>query len=366
MMKARVHIVHIVGARPNFVKLAPVYAALAATGQFAQRVVHTGQHYDAEMSGIFFEQFGLPAPDVNLGVHGGTSTEQVARVMLALEPVLKERRPDWLLVYGDVNATAAAALVGANLQIPLAHVEAGLRSQDWTMPEEINRIVTDRLAALYYTPSADADAHLQAEGVPDEKIVCVGNVMIDTLERFLPIARQRQLFPRPSRYILVTLHRPSNVDDPAQLATVLDTLVQIAAQQLPIVLPLHPRTAARLEALNWHPTDPSRLLRVPPQGYLEFLRLQAEATLVLTDSGGVQEETTALGIPCITLRPNTERPVTVTEGTNSLFHAPMAELPQAVADKLRVFEANPSARRRPALWDGHAAERLAADLELRS
>ena len=351
------NVLHIVGTRPNLVKLVPVYRALAAAGAH-QLVVHTGQHHDAVMSAIFFDQFGLPQPTHNLGVAGGSHTEQTARTLLALEPLLVANQPDWVVLYGDVNATLAGALAAAKLGLRMAHVEAGLRSFDRTMPEELNRLVVDRLADLLLTPSEDANAHLRHEGVPEDQIVFVGNVMIDTLLAFLPQARQTPLPPRPERYLLATLHRPGNVDTPTQLLGWLTAFEAIATHQAPVIFPVHPRTRQRAEAAGWAPRTPHLHLWAP-QGYLEFLRLQAEAALVLTDSGGVQEETTALGVKCLTLRPNTERPVTLTHGTSRLFPLDPAGLPDAVASYL----AEPLApHRMPPLWDGHAAQRVAAAL----
>jgi UDP-N-acetylglucosamine 2-epimerase (non-hydrolysing) len=346
-------LLHVVGARPNFMKAAPVLRALS--GRAAQMLVHTGQHYDAGMSAIFFEQLGIPQPDVNLDVGSGTHAAQTAQVMLRLEPVLVQAAPDVLVVYGDVNSTLAAALVASKIPIPVAHVEAGLRSRDLTMPEEINRMLTDRLASLLFTPSTDGDENLLAEGVPRQAIHFVGNVMIDTLVRLLPVAsamdvRERLGATRP--FALVTLHRPSNVDDPATLAGILGALAEIPASH-DILFPVHPRTRSRLG--GGRPL-PRTLRLLEPLGYLEFLALQRDAALVVTDSGGVQEETTYLGVPCITVRENTERPVTVSLGTNAVVGRDPARIRAAVQSALACPRPD---RAMPPLWDGHAAERIA-------
>ena len=363
-------LVHVVGARPNYMKVAAVMRAarrVAATTNVVieQKLVHTGQHYDPRMSAVFFQELGLPPPDVHLGVGSGTHAEQTARVMLGIEPVLASERPDWLVVVGDVNSTVAAALVAAKLGIRVAHVEAGLRSFDRTMPEELNRVVTDALADLCLTPSPDADENLLAEGRPRESIARVGNVMIDALDEALPEARRRAvpgaLGLVRRRYAVLTLHRPANVDEPARLATLLALLDEVA-EALPVVFPVHPRTRARLdEALAARAAAtgrPSRLRLLDPLGYVDFLGLLDGARLALTDSGGVQEETTALGVPCLTLRRNTERPITVVEGTNTLVGDDAAKVRAAVGRALAIAEEPRSPPRRPALWDGHAAERV--------
>ncbi len=358
-------LLHIVGARPNFMKAAPVWLAVAEAGGFDQELVHTGQHYDVNMSDIFFAELGLPAPHYYLGVGSGTHAQQTAAVMVAFEQTLAEARPDLVLVYGDVNSTVAAALVCARLLLPVAHVEAGLRSGDRTMPEEINRLLTDQIADLLFTPSADGDVNLLREGVAPEKIIRVGNVMIDSLVRLLPLARRSGVLDRlglaPRRYAALTLHRPSNVDDPARLRELLETLGDLSAR-LPIVFPVHPRTRKRIEDLGLNATGDIRLTE--PLGYLEFLHLMSEARLVLTDSGGIQEETSYLGIPCLTLRANTERPITVDHGTNTLVGLEverLADLFNAILDGTYLWD------RRPAggipLWDGQAARRIVAALE---
>lgn len=358
-------ILHVVGARPNFMKVAPVMAAIATRADMTQQLVHTGQHYDANMSDVFWQELGLPQPDVNLGVGSGSHAVQTAQIMTRLEEVVLAQRPDLVLVYGDINSTVAAALVCAKLLIPVGHVEAGLRSFDRTMPEEINRLLTDQIADLLFTPSADGNENLLREGVAHDKIYLVGNVMIDTLVRLLPqaearweelLASLRDLPPgwESGGYCLVTLHRPSNVDQPDELRRIMDDLGQIA-QRLPVLFPIHPRTRQRLQAAGLDtPTPPFYL--TDPVGYLEFLALQRHATLVVTDSGGIQEETTFLGVPCITLRKNTERPITVTLGTNVLVGQDSTRLHEAV-DRVLQGETKPS--QIPPLWDGKAGERIA-------
>jgi UDP-N-acetylglucosamine 2-epimerase (non-hydrolysing) len=352
------HILHVVGARPNFMKAAPVLRALAEFPQVRQTLVHTGQHYDSAMSEIFFRQLEIPEPDFNLGVGSGSHSEQVARVMLAFEPVLGAEQPDLVLVYGDVNSTLAAALVCSKLGVRLGHVEAGLRSRDRTMPEEINRLLTDQLADLLFTPSSDGDENLLEEGIERSRIHRVGNVMIDTLVRLLPRAEKEfpTIVARP--YALVTLHRPSNVDDLPWLRELLGALVDLS-RELSVVFPMHPRTRKALNAIG-KPEDNGHLRVLDPLPYLEFLALQRHARLVITDSGGIQEETTFLGIPCLTVRENTERPITITHGTNQLVGRDLRRLRTAVgeisgrssADAKKTLEALP-------LWDGHAAERIA-------
>ena len=313
-------VLHIVGARPNFMKVAPVRNALSKH-PVNQLLVHTGQHYDSNMSAVFFTQLGIPEPDVNLEVGSGSHAVQTAEIMMRVEPVLADFRPDWVLVYGDVNSTVAAALVATKLGIRVAHVEAGLRSRDRTMPEEINRLLTDQIADLLFTPSADGDRNLLNEGVPASKIRLVGNVMIDTLVRLLPEAESywpalRKKF-QLEKFGLVTLHRPSNVDEPGMLRRLAASLARIS-QDLPLLFPVHPRTRQRLSELSEQLNAP-HLKIVDPIGYLEFLALQKHAAVLITDSGGIQEETTYLGVPCLTLRENTERPVTVEIGTNILI-----------------------------------------------
>lgn len=355
-------ITHVVGARPNFMKAAPVLAAFRKRG-WAQQLIHSGQHYDELLSGLQFTQLDLPAPDINLGVGSGSHAEQTAAVMTGVESALLQTRPDLLMVYGDVNSTMAATLAAAKLGIDVAHVEAGLRSFDRSMPEEINRVVTDRLSTYLFTPSADADDHLRAEGAPADAIIRVGNVMIDSLVRCLPLADSTKVL-RPlgisagDPYILVTLHRPSTVDAPALLESMLEVLATLAAT-CPVIFPMHPRTSARMSG-KWASAPGLHL--VEPAGYLEFLALERQARLVITDSGGVQEETTYLRVPCLTVRDNTERPVTVTCGTNTVVGRDPAALSRIAADRLAQ---PPAAGKIPELWDGLAAERIATALEQR-
>ncbi len=349
-------VVCVAGARPNYMKIKPVLDALEGRGTRTV-LVHTGQHYDESMNDIFFRDLGLRAPDHHLGAGSGTHAEQTARVMTAFEPLVDLVAPDAVVVVGDVNSTLACALVAAKAGRTVAHVEAGLRSRDWSMPEEINRVVTDRVSDLLFAPSPDAVANLRAEGYREDQIHLAGNVMIDTLYANLDRALTSDTLARyevtAGEFGLVTLHRPANVDTPEMLAALLGALGQVAATT-PLILPVHPRTATRLENAG----VPEGLRLVPPAGYLDFIALQASARLVLTDSGGVQEETTALGTPCLTLRDNTERPITVTEGTNQVVGRDPARIVAAAAGVLR----NPPARRRPALWDGRAGERIAEAL----
>lgn len=347
------HILHVVGARPNFMKAAPVLRALANLDGIQQTLVHTGQHYDANMSDVFFSQLEMPAPDVNLGVGSGSHARQTADIMTRFEPVVLESRPDFVLVYGDVNSTIAAALVSAKLGIRVGHVEAGLRSFDWTMPEEINRVVTDRLADLLFTPSEDADVNLDHEGVPSQKIHRVGNVMIDSLVRLLPVAAKVPGNGFPERYALVTLHRPSNVDDNGALKNILQSLVDIS-ENLDVIFPVHPRTRKRIAELG---RGSEEVHLSEPLPYIEFLALQSRAAVVITDSGGIQEETTFLGVPCLTLRNNTERPVTVTMGTNVIVGQDREKLRSEVS---KIVSGNGKKGAIPPLWDGHAGERIAA------
>ena len=372
------HVLHVVGARPNFMKAAPVLRALAASPDIHQTLVHTGQHYDAAMSDVFFQQLEMPLPDFNLGVGSGTHAQQTAGVMLAIEPVLLERKPDLVLVYGDVNSTVAAAMVSSKLAIRVGHVEAGLRSGDRTMPEEINRALTDQISDLLFTPSPDGDENLVREGIALKRIHRVGNVMIDTLVRLLP--RSEQHFPpgMQSPYALVTLHRPSNVDDLPWLRELLATLADLSSQ-LHVVFPVHPRTRQRLAELDSgigssEITGPkaavlnARLRLLDPLPYLEFLALQRRAAMVITDSGGIQEETTFLGVPCLTLRENTERPVTISQGTNQLVGRNLFRLREAAAAVMKQTKTEHTStprkiseetNHRVPLWDGHAAERIA-------
>ena len=347
------NVCHIVGARPNFMKVAPVLNALKSRRNVIQTLVHTGQHYDVNMSDVFFQQLAIPAPDVNLAVGSGSHARQTAEIMTRFEPVALERKPDIVLVYGDVNSTVAAALVCAKLGIRVGHVEAGLRSFDRSMPEEINRLVTDQLADVLYTPSEDGDINLQREGVPAEKIFRVGNVMIDSLVKLLPVAQRQSRNGLPERYALVTIHRPASVDDSAALKSILQSLLEVN-RDLTVIFPAHPRTRQRISDFG---LNAGQLRLLDPLPYLEFLALQSRATLVITDSGGIQEETTYLGIPCLTLRENTERPVTVSLGTNVLVGRDPGKLRSEVS---LVLAGKAKQGTVPPLWDGHAGERIAA------
>lgn len=355
----------IAGARPNFMKIAAVHRALSARPAFEVSLVHTGQHYDAAMSRLFFDELGIPEPDVNLEVGSASHAVQTAEIMKRFEPVVLERRPDLVVVVGDVNSTAACSIVAKKIHgVGLAHVEAGLRSFDRTMPEEINRLVTDALSDLLFTSEPSGDRNLRAEGIPDERIVYVGNVMIDTLRAHLPRAAETGAIERlgltPGHYALMTLHRPSNVDDPAVFGPLMEAIADVAAR-LSVVFPVHPRTREMLGA--WGATRggvPTGLVVLDPLGYLDFLHLMTGARLLMTDSGGVQEETTALGVPCLTLRRNTERPVTVEVGTNLLVGQDPDRLRRAAFEVLEG-RAKPGAL--PEGWDGRAAERIADALE---
>jgi UDP-N-acetylglucosamine 2-epimerase (non-hydrolysing) len=335
-------------------KAAPVYRSLSSREKISQSLIHTGQHYDAAMSDIFFQQLGLPAADLNLGVGSGTQAQQTADVMLRLEPAITREKPDIVLVYGDVNSTLAAALVCSKLNVSVGHVEAGLRSGDRTMPEEINRLVTDRLSQFLFTPSADADENLLREGSDSKTIHRVGNVMIDTLMRLLPQCPDLQSPDMPEKWVLVTLHRPSNVDDPHWLRALLDVLAELS-DKISIVFPVHPRTRQRIADLRTA-TLPASLRLVEPKPYLEFLALQKDAALVITDSGGVQEESSFLNVPCLTVRENTERPITIELGTNLLVGRDPSRLRQE-AD--RILSGHKKKSSPIPLWDGHAADRIA-------
>ena len=358
-------LLHVVGARPNFMKVAPVIRAARLRPALEQVLVHTGQHYDHAMSDAFFRDLDLPPPDVNLGVGSGTHAAQTGKIMVEFEPVLDQHRPDWVLVYGDVNSTIACALVAAKKGIRIAHVEAGLRSRDRGMPEELNRILTDQLADLCLTPSRDGDENLRAEGIEERRIVLVGNVMVDTLLHLRERARDTRSPERfgvsGQRYAFVTLHRPSNVDSRETLAELLAALEQLA-ETMPVIFPIHPRTRARISEFGLAPVV-SRVRLVDPLGYLETVSLVENSTLVLTDSGGLQEETTVLGIPCITARPNTERPVTITHGSNRLVASTRAAVHQAIQDVLAHASNGGAQARRPELWDGHAGVRVVQAIE---
>jgi UDP-N-acetylglucosamine 2-epimerase (non-hydrolysing) len=352
-----VKLLHVVGARPNFPKLAPVYHAARDAG-LDQVVVHTGQHYDALLSSGFFDDLEIPPPDFNLEVGSATHAVQTARILERFEPVLTSCAPDWLIVYGDVNSTMATALVASKLGVRIAHVEAGLRSGDRTMPEEINRVVADRLADLLLTPSRDADETLRREGESPEKIVFVGNVMIDSLLRALPRAEATGAARRlgaDGSHVVVTMHRPSNVDDETRLRTIAGALAAIGERHR-VLFPSHPRTRARIAdfGLPLHGVE-----LMDPLPYYDMVDIVRGAHAVVTDSGGIQEETTALGVPCFTVRDNTERPITITEGTNQLVRDP-ARLPELVAAARR-----PETTRRPEGWDGRAGERIVEALRRR-
>ena len=356
--------VHLIAAaRPNFMKVAPLYHALAAQAWCRPLVVHTGQHYDANMSDAFFRDLRLPEPAHHLEVGSGSHAEQTGRTMIAYEAVCQASRPEAIVVVGDVNATAACAMVGAKLWIPVVHLEAGLRSRDRRMPEEINRLVTDAIADLLWTPSKDADANLRAEGVPAEKIECIGNIMLDSFEMLrekITRADTRARLKVDGPFAVVTLHRPSNVDEPAPLSALVDALVELSAQ-LTVVFTVHPRTRKRLEdfGLLGRITAAPGIRATEPLSYIDFMSLVMRSTIAITDSGGVQEETTYLGIPCATLRENTERPITLTEGTNRLIRAD-----GVLAAAREALAGHWPKGKMPALWDGHAAER--ATLSLRA
>ena len=354
-------LLHVVGARPNFMKVAPVLRAGRARPGVTQYLVHTGQHYDAAMSDRFFQDLGLPEPDVNLNVGSASHAVQTAKIMMEFEPVLERLKPDWVVVYGDVNSTVATALVASKKGIKVAHVEAGLRSRDRSMPEEINRLLTDQLADVLLTPSRDGDANLRAEGIPEARIVFVGNVMVDTL---LSLRATAQALGTPAKHGLVgkpyafcTFHRPSNVDHAATLQEILGALDDLAGR-MPVIFAIHPRTRARIGEFGLQHLA-QRVTLLDPLSYLDTVSLVDQATLVLTDSGGLQEETTALGIPCLTVRENTERPVTVDEGTNTLVGTDAQAIERAAA---QVIGGQGKAGRRPRMWDGRAAERIVAAL----
>jgi UDP-N-acetylglucosamine 2-epimerase (non-hydrolysing) len=347
----------VVGARPNYMKVAPIWRELERNGRVARSLVHTGQHYDRNMSKVFFDDLRLPKPDVYLGVGSGPHGEQTAKVMLELEKVFSSGAPDLLIVVGDVNSTMAGALVAAKMGIPVAHVEAGLRSFDRTMPEEINRMVTDIIADLLFTTEPSAEKNLLREGVDAAKIHFVGNVMIDSLHFYRPMAERTRILDElslaPGGYGLVTLHRPSNVDDPEGLRGILGVFDELG-KVCPLVFPAHPRTRKIMNSSGLH-VSPDRLKVLDPVGYLDFVKLMIHARLVLTDSGGIQEETTVLGIPCLTIRKNTERPITVEIGTNRL----VGVSPERILEEARdVLGGKTPPGRIPELWDGRASERI--------
>ncbi|MFO7786024.1 MAG: non-hydrolyzing UDP-N-acetylglucosamine 2-epimerase [Thermodesulfobacteriota bacterium] len=355
-------ILHVVGARPNFMKAAPVHAALAEKEGVSQLLAHTGQHYDEVMSGIFFKELELPEPDLNLGVGSASHASQTAEVMIRFEKVVLEHTPDLVVVYGDVNSTLAAALVCAKLGVSVAHVEAGLRSFDTTMPEEVNRVLTDHISDLLFTPSVDGNENLAREGVDRSKVHLVGNVMIDTLMRLFPKALEcwyQGLSEQWGQgdYALVTLHRPSNVDDPKRLGLLMEALDELC-RDVRVVFPIHPRTRSRLKNLSFDPGGKDLHL-IEPLGYLDFLALQRHASVVITDSGGIQAESTFMGVPCVTARSNTEWPVTTDMGTNTLVGFDTDALKKAVREALKGL---PRPGAVPPLWDGHAGQRIASTL----
>ncbi len=355
----------VAAARPNFMKIAPLYHALSRESWCSPRIVHTGQHYDQNMSDNFFRDLELPDPHLDLGVGSGSHARQLGGVMIAYEDALADERPDWIVVVGDVNSTAACSLVGAKLWIPVVHLEAGLRSRDRRMPEEINRMVTDAIADVLWTPSPDADENLRAEGVPAERIDRVGNIMIDSFElmraRIDRAGTRREMGLDGRKYGVVTLHRPSNVDAADALRLLVDGLVAVS-KQLPLVFPVHPRTRKQLTEFKLMPRfDGSEVRLCDPLSYIEFMNLVVGSALAITDSGGVQEETTYLGIPCMTLRENTERPITVTEGSNRLVK------PQdLVRSAGEAMSGRWTTGKKPALWDGRTAERCVAALRRRA
>ena len=355
-------IINVAGARPNFMKVAPLVEAMnRRRADFRSILVHTGQHYDAMMSEAFFRDLELPEPDVDLGVGSSSHAVQTAEVIRAFEPYVVAEKPDWVVVVGDVNSTVACALVCAKLNVKVAHVEAGLRSRDRRMPEEINRVLTDQIAELLLTPSRDADANLLAEGIPQERIRFVGNIMIDSLLKHLPLASKSTIRETigldKQDYAVLTLHRPSNVDELQTFSGILDALEEIG-KRLPVVFPVHPRTLKMIAELGLEERAARTNVRLTvPLGYSDFLQLLSGARLVLTDSGGIQEETTVLKIPCITLRENTERPITIEHGTNTLAGTDPVRI-VAAANQALDHPPDPSALLTPELWDGHAADRI--------
>lgn len=356
-------VINVAGARPNFMKVAPIVAAMKRrSDEFQSVLVHTGQHYDAALSEAFFRDLEIPEPDVDLGVGSASHAVQTAGVIRAFEPYAIHEKPDWVIVVGDVNSTVACALVCAKLGVKVAHVEAGLRSRDRTMPEEINRVLTDQISELLLTPSPDANENLRAEGIPEERIRFVGNIMIDSLVASLERAGKSQVLAdlnlQKKDYAVLTLHRPSNVDEEVALVRILDALA-IVAQRLPIIFPAHPRTVKMINELGLFERieNIEGLQVIEPRGYLDFLHLVGNAQLVLTDSGGIQEETTVLGVPCITLRENTERPITVEMGTNVIAGTDTAKI-VAAANQALDNPLDKSKLRIPPLWDGHTADRI--------
>lgn len=353
----------VVGARPNFMKAAPLWREIKQYPEFQPVLIHTGQHYDHAMSDSFIQELDLPRPDIFLGVGSGTHAEQTARIMIKFEKVLYHDEADLVVVVGDVNSTIACALTAAKLCVPVAHVEAGLRSFDRSMPEEINRILTDRISDMLFTTCEDADHNLRNEGIPQEKIFFVGNLMIDSLLHYLNKVKDRNVWDRfdldqaaiSNRYALLTLHRPVNVDDPDMLQRIFRALGE-AAEAIPVLFPIHPRTAKSIEKYELQAIFANRnILPIPPLSYLDFLALMAKASLVFTDSGGIQEETTILGVPCLTLRKNTERPITITQGTNRLVGNDLESLKKYTQEALKPKD---TVSMIPRYWDGKAAGRI--------
>ncbi len=364
MKQLSVHL--IAAARPNFMKVAPLYHALNAQSWCEVSLIHTGQHYDPNMSAAFFDDLQLPAPDFHLEVGSGTHAQQTGGVMIAYEQICFEHRPDWIVVVGDVNSTVACAMVGAKLGIKVAHLEAGLRSGDRGMPEEINRILTDSIADLLWTPSPDGDEHLAAAGIAPERVELVGNIMIDSLElqraRIESDGTREALKLIDGQYAMVTMHRPSNVDDRATLTGLVEALISVS-EQCALVFAVHPRTRKRLQdfELERRLIDASSVQVIEPLGYIQFMNLVFGARLIITDSGGIQEETTYLNIPCLTVRDNTERPITITQGTNRLVKP--HQICESVAEIMRAGEGR---GQRPQLWDGRTAQRVVASLKRHS
>jgi len=353
-------IISVVGARPNFMKIAPIIMALNKhTDKFEHTLLHTGQHYDSSMSDVFFADLGIPKPDISLGVGSGSHAEQTGNIMIEFEKICLAMKPDLVIVVGDVNSTMACTITAKKLNIKVAHVEAGLRSRDMTMPEEINRLCTDVLCDYLYTTDHFADENLRAEGVSDEKIVFVGNVMVDTLLHHKELAATQETYKKvgvtPKSYATLTLHRPSNVDDKQNFIQILEALAEIS-QKLPIVFPIHPRTKKMAAEYNLnHFFETNNFILLDPLGYLDFLNLNINAKMILTDSGGLQEESTVLGVPCITLRENTERPITCWEGTNVIVGKSKAKI---LEEAFKVIEGKKTEGKIPKKWDGHAAERI--------
>jgi UDP-N-acetylglucosamine 2-epimerase (non-hydrolysing) len=364
-------VIQVVGARPNFMKVAPLHRAIQNLPNWTSKIVHTGQHFDAKMSDIFFTQLELPKPDFFLGIGGGTHSEVTAKIMLAFEPILLEEKPDLIIVVGDVTSTLACTLVAIKMGIPLAHVEAGLRSGDRNMPEEINRILTDSVANYLFVTEQSGIDHLKNEGVPDEKVFFSGNVMIDSLVRYQEKAKSSTILhdlglrsdvQRPTSYIVMTMHRPANVDTEQGLKSIL-RLIELSTSQTKVVFPIHPRTRAHMDkyGLSEQLNNNKNLILTEPLGYLEFIQLMSHAQAILTDSGGIQEETTYLGVPCLTFRDSTERPITVTMGTNQL----LADLDpdKTYQALLEILQGNSKKGQIPPLWDGKAAERIAETID---